>query len=41
MTLVENFRRLRRDIVVLRFDGIRSIGESYKDRNCRYEGGKR
>ena len=38
MTLVENFRRLRRDIVVLRFDGIRSIGESYKDRNCRYEG---
>jgi SAM-dependent methyltransferase/pimeloyl-ACP methyl ester carboxylesterase len=38
MTLVENFRRLRRDLVVLRFDGIRSIGESYKDRNCRYEG---
>jgi len=38
MTLVENFRRLRRDIVVLRFDGVRSIGESYKDRNCRYEG---
>jgi len=38
MTLVENFRRLRRDVVVLRFDGIRSIGESYKDRNCRYEG---
>lgn len=38
MTLVENFRRLRRDIVVLRFDGIRSIGESYKDRSCRFEG---
>ena len=38
MTLVENFRRLRRDLVVLRFDGVRSIGESYKDRNCRYEG---
>lgn len=38
MTLVENFRRLRRNIVVLRFDGVRSIGESYKDRSCRYEG---
>jgi ubiquinone/menaquinone biosynthesis C-methylase UbiE/pimeloyl-ACP methyl ester carboxylesterase len=38
MTLVENFRRMRRDLVVLRFDGVRSIGESYKDRTCRYEG---
>ena len=38
MTLVENFRRLRRDLVVLRFDGVRSIGESYKDRTCRYSG---
>jgi SAM-dependent methyltransferase/pimeloyl-ACP methyl ester carboxylesterase len=38
LTLVENFRRLRRDVVVLRYDGIRSIGESYKDRSCRFEG---
>lgn len=38
LTLVENFRRFRRDVVVLRFDGIRSIGESYKDRSCRFEG---
>jgi SAM-dependent methyltransferase len=38
LTLVENFRRVRRDVVVLRYDGIRSIGESYKDRSCRFEG---
>jgi len=38
LTLVENFRRSRSDVIVLRFDGIRSIGESYKDRSCRFEG---
>jgi len=38
LTIIENFRRARRDVVVLRYDGIRSIGESYKDRGCRFEG---
>jgi SAM-dependent methyltransferase len=38
LTLIENFRRRQRDLVVLRFDGIRSIGESYKDPSCRFEG---
>ena len=37
LTLVENFKRQQRDIVVLRFDGIRCIGESYKDPSCRFE----
>ncbi|PYV93313.1 MAG: hypothetical protein DMG05_01840 [Acidobacteria bacterium] len=38
LTLVENFKRHQRDVVVLRFDGIRCIGESYKDPSCRFEG---
>ncbi len=38
LTLVENFTRHRRDVVVLRYDGIRCIGESHKDRSCRFEG---
>jgi SAM-dependent methyltransferase len=38
LSLVENFKSHQRDIVVLRYDGIRSIGESYKDRSCRFEG---
>ncbi|MEW5977579.1 MAG: PilZ domain-containing protein [Acidobacteriota bacterium] len=38
LTLVENFKRLGRDVVVLRYDGIRSIGESFKDRHCRFDG---
>ncbi|MCA9689602.1 MAG: methyltransferase domain-containing protein [Myxococcales bacterium] len=38
LTLVENFARRRRDVVVLRFDGIRNIGESYKDPECREPG---
>lgn len=36
--LVESFARARRDVVVLRFDGIRNIGESYKDPDCREPG---
>ena len=38
ITLVENFARRRRDVVVLRFDCIRNIGESYKDPECREPG---
>lgn len=36
--LVESFAKARRDVVVLRFDGIRNIGESYKDPDCREQG---
>lgn len=36
--LVETFAKARRDVVVLRFDGIRNIGESYKDPDCREQG---
>lgn len=36
--LVESFARARRDVVVLRFDGVRNIGESYKDPDCREPG---
>ena len=36
--LVESFARARRDVVVLRFDGIRNLGESYKDPDCREPG---
>ena len=38
LTLIENFKRHRQDVVVLRFDGIRCIGESYKDPSCRFDG---
>lgn len=36
--LVESFARARKDVVVLRFDGVRNIGESYKDPDCREPG---
>jgi hypothetical protein len=36
--LVESFAKARRDVVVLRFDGVRNIGESYKDPDCREPG---
>jgi ubiquinone/menaquinone biosynthesis C-methylase UbiE len=36
--LVESFAKARRDVVVLRFDGVRNIGESYKDPECREQG---
>ncbi|MCY1004718.1 PilZ domain-containing protein [Nannocystis pusilla] len=38
LTLVENFARRRQDVVVLRFDGVRNLGESYKDPDCREHG---
>lgn len=38
LTLVENFARRRRDVVVVRYDGIRNLGESYKDPDCREHG---
>lgn len=37
-TIVENFRRLGKEIIVIRYDGIRSVGESYNDAECRYYG---
>lgn len=37
LTLIENFRRRNRDMVVLRYDGIRNLGESYKDPDCRVQ----
>ena len=36
--LVESFARARHDVIVVRFDGIRNIGESYKDPDCREPG---
>lgn len=35
LTIIENFKRLGKDIAVLRFDGIRTIGESHNDEECR------
>lgn len=38
LTLVENFARKRQDVVVIRYDGVRNLGESYKDPDCREHG---
>ena len=38
MACARAFARARRDVVVLRFDGVRNIGESYKDPDCREPG---
>ena len=38
LTLIENFAQRRKDLVVLRYDGIRNLGESYKDPECREHG---
>lgn len=38
LTLVENFIRHQQAVVVLRFDGIRNVGESYNDLECRESG---
>jgi ubiquinone/menaquinone biosynthesis C-methylase UbiE len=38
LTLIENFAARRRDLVVLRYDGVRNLGESYKDPECREHG---
>jgi ubiquinone/menaquinone biosynthesis C-methylase UbiE len=38
ITLVENFKQHNRDVVVLRFDDIHSLGESYKHPENRYAG---
>lgn len=34
LTIIENFRRLGKDIVVIRYDGIRTVGESHNDKEC-------
>ncbi len=38
LTVVENFARRRRDVVVVRYDGINNLGESYRDPECRKPG---
>jgi len=38
MVIVETFRKYKKDVVVIRFDGIRSIGESYNDQECAHDG---
>lgn len=34
MIIVETFRKNNKEVVVMRFDGIRCIGESYNDKDC-------
>lgn len=34
LTLIEMFKQNKKDIVVVRFDGIRSVGESFNDKEC-------
>ena len=38
LTVVEHWRRNRRDIAVLRFDGTNNLGESFKDDGCTDDG---
>ena len=38
LTLIHNFRRLQRDVGVLRLDGTNNLGESYKSPGCEAEG---
>jgi ubiquinone/menaquinone biosynthesis C-methylase UbiE len=37
LSIVESFRRAGRDVVVLRYDGVHCMGESFKDAGCRAE----
>ena len=38
LTVVDHWRRNRRDIAVLRFDGTNNLGESFKDEGCTEDG---
>lgn len=38
MTIVETFRKYKQDVVVIRFDGVRCLGESYNDKECMEDG---
>ena len=38
IALLENFKRLRKDVAIIRYDGIRNIGESYKEVIYREQG---
>ena len=38
LALIENFKQHEQHLVVLRYDGIRSIGESHRDPSCQAEG---
>ncbi len=38
IALIENFKRVREDIAVIRYDGIRNLGESYKEAVYREQG---
>lgn len=37
-TIVETFKKYKKDVVVIRFDGIKSIGESFNDEECTHNG---
>lgn len=34
LTIVETFKRYKKDVAVIRFDAIRSVGESFNDKEC-------
>ena len=38
LTLIDNFRKNNKELIVIRYDGIRNLGESYKDPECRRPG---
>ena len=38
IALLENFKRARKDVVIIRYDGIRNLGESYKEAVYREQG---
>ncbi|MBI4208199.1 MAG: methyltransferase [Deltaproteobacteria bacterium] len=37
-TIIQNFKRLGKEAVVIRYDGINQLGESYRDLECNEEG---
>jgi ubiquinone/menaquinone biosynthesis C-methylase UbiE len=38
LAIVETFKKYKKNIVVIRFDGIRSVGESFNDEECKRNG---
>jgi ubiquinone/menaquinone biosynthesis C-methylase UbiE len=38
LSIIETFRTYNRDVIVIRYDGVRTVGESYNDRECRASG---
>lgn len=37
LTIIETFKREKKDVVIIRFDGIRSMGESFNDLECQHQ----